>query len=313
MQTNLSMFTKQLALIFILIVLTSVVYSQTTTKVRVYNNSVTQTLTANTWTKIILPTKEFDVLNEFNTTNSRFTAQTEGYYHVDGSIYYPNGGASFNGFLIIYVNGVNHSSSVDISSYPNPRVSDLVYLHVGDYVELWGYCSVSATVTQYSFWTYLSIFSATGLTGATGATGNTGTTGAQGIQGVTGPQGIQGVSGSIGATGAAGAQGIQGATGSTGVTGATGPQGIQGVAGSIGATGTFNGSPIDSLTVNGLTKANSLHVMNALEVGNSIFLGRTLLGTQDNLWTDNADLQIQCNSGYSFNTIIIFRCSINSG
>jgi hypothetical protein len=133
----------------------------------------------------------------------------------------------------------------------------------------------------------------TGATGPTGATGATGNNGINGATGATGTQGIQGVTGPIGATGAQGIQGITGPTGSNGTngaTGVTGAQGIQGATGATGATGSFNGTSVDSL-----------HVINKIEVGNSV----VITGINDHIYTnDYAALNIQNLSGYNQNTII---------
>jgi hypothetical protein len=95
-----------------------------------------------------------------------------------------------------------------------------------------------------------------------------------------------------GPPGPGGPTGPTGATGPTGVQGATGPTGVQGA---TGATGTFNGSTLDSL-----------HVINKIEIGNSIIIDATPL-TSNNIYTDNVSptaLLIQCKSGFNNNTIL---------
>ena len=284
MKTNLTKFTRQIASVIMLIAISTVAHSQTTTKVRAYNNSDSQTLTA-TWTKINLPSEDFDDLGEFN--NSTFTALHDGFYQVEGSIYYYIENAPHNGFLVIYVNGANHSSSVDINNYSNPRVSDLVYLHAGDNMELWGSCQPSGTVYLYKYWTYLSIFSATGLTGATGPTGVTGDiglTGATGPTGADGATGPTGITGDDGATGPIGPTGITGNDGATGPTGIAGTNGIDGADGATGPTGIAGTDGADGATgPTGPTGPTGSSANDAwLLTGNSITLPFNIFGTLNN-------------------------------
>lgn len=92
--------------------------------------------------------------------------------------------------------------------------------------------------------------------------------------------------------------GPPGASGPTGPTGATGATGAQGTTGPTGATGTFNGSTVDSL-----------HILNKLEIGNSIIIDATPL-TTNNIYTDAVsptELLIQSKIGLDNNTIINYN------
>jgi hypothetical protein len=106
---------------------------------------------------------------------------------------------------------------------------------------------------------------------------------------LSGPPGTSGVTGPTGPTGATGATGSTGATGPTGAQGAAGPTGIQGA---TGTTGSFNGSVLDSI-----------HVLNKIEIGNSIIIeGYPTIPASnlnriytDNFDATNNDLWIQSN------------------
>jgi len=91
----------------------------------------------------------------------------------------------------------------------------------------------------------------------------------------------------------------KGIIGATGPTGATGAQGIQGA---TGATGTFNGTSVDSL-----------HVLNKVKVGNSIYLDASTGGIPNNIYTDDADLLIQSNNSKSYNYNTILNANLNVG
>lgn len=107
-----------------------------------YQNAA-QTLTANTWTKLIIETEEFDTASCFDsTTNYRFTPNVAGYYQISGGF----GMASSIRIIVcaIYKNNSRYkrgsqSGSAAASGW-NSQVSALVYLNGStDYVEIYGY------------------------------------------------------------------------------------------------------------------------------------------------------------------------------
>ena len=111
-----------------------------------------QSITTNTWTKVQLPSEDFDTNNAFDsTTNYRFTPLVAGYYQINGEIRF--NGTSITQFgIAIYKNG----SVVSTNIFPIPsstnqyqiQVSKLIYLNGStDYVELYGI----ATATSPSF------------------------------------------------------------------------------------------------------------------------------------------------------------------
>ena len=83
-------------------------------------------------------------------------------------------------------------------------------------------------------------------------------------------------------TGPTGPTGPSGPTGLTGPTGADGARGEQGIQGPTGPTGTFNGSPLDSLVVNGYTYIND-----SMRVKGPLYIGDSTLVLQDDVHWNN--------------------------
>lgn len=121
-----------------------------TSKVRTYQ-SIAQTIPASTWTRVNFQTINFDVLSEFS--SNRFTAKNAGYYFVNSSI---NVGSSKTGYLAIYKNGVM-VTEFQLSKGYNFKVSDLLFLSVNDYVEIFCYMTKSPTLIASSLYTYVII------------------------------------------------------------------------------------------------------------------------------------------------------------
>ena len=135
-------------------------------RVRVYRNAA-QSLTTNTNNIILYDTETFDNLDEYNTSNGRFTAKEEGYYSVSAlatstamtletleiwmASIYKNG--------LLYNNGYRNTAEATVSIRWTSQINDLVYLDVGDYVQIGVYHNQDASVnTQADTLTnYLSI------------------------------------------------------------------------------------------------------------------------------------------------------------
>ena len=115
-----------------------------------YGNA-NQTPSANTWTKITFNLEEFDTATNFDTTNSRFTPTTAGYYQISGGLNMTVGSSAAmllavykNGTLNKYLNGFYSGTETDLGG------SVLLYLNGStDYVELYGRGG-AATVTFYA-------------------------------------------------------------------------------------------------------------------------------------------------------------------
>ena len=108
----------------------------------------TQSVTANTWTKMQMSTEVFDTAGAFDaTTNYRFTPQVAGYYHVTGQV--SSTVVASRMLAGIYVNGTQNAVGMDSASTYRAVVSDIVYLNGStDYVELWGFTSSTSFVPE---------------------------------------------------------------------------------------------------------------------------------------------------------------------
>lgn len=127
------------------------------------NSDTTQSnITNNTATKVALGTEVFDVQGEF--AASRFTAVEAGYYAVSGQVLWQNTVADKMYSAMIYKNG---ALAIEGYSYTSatahdiiPRVSGVVYLAAGQYLELYCYHfdgTNNPDLTQ-SVDTFLSVF-----------------------------------------------------------------------------------------------------------------------------------------------------------
>lgn len=106
--------------------------------------TATLSVTNDTWTKIPFDTEDFDISNEFdNATNYRYTATVAGYYQVNGSFIIASSASSVLILCAIYKNGtiyaVGPGYKVLTRTGSGAQISDLVYLAVGDYIELYGW------------------------------------------------------------------------------------------------------------------------------------------------------------------------------
>jgi hypothetical protein len=106
-----------------------------------YQSASTQSFSNATFTKVILPSEEFDTASAFDsTTNYRFTPQVAGYYQINGSISF-DALPSTELLISIYKNGSVYKHGTDIKGTNMwvVTISSLVYLNGStDYVELYG-------------------------------------------------------------------------------------------------------------------------------------------------------------------------------
>jgi len=108
-------------------------------KVKAYQ-STPQTIPSGAEVKVQLDTEVFDVQDEFNTANYRFTAKAAGYYLVTGTIRINQlaDGKVLN--IMIKKNGSFYSYNsftTGIQMDINAVATDIVYLDAGDYLELY--------------------------------------------------------------------------------------------------------------------------------------------------------------------------------
>jgi len=111
----------------------------------------TQTITANTFTKVQLNAEEFDTNSNFDsTTNYRFTPTVAGYYQINGAVNAESStGTTQRCLASIFKNGSEYKRGSDIAiSIGGAYIScvgSVVYFNGStDYVEL--YAFISATI-----------------------------------------------------------------------------------------------------------------------------------------------------------------------
>lgn len=100
--------------------------------------TTTSTVSATTATKVTLPTEEWDIGSNYDTSTSRFTAPAEGVYHFNGEISLPND--TNRAFASIFVNGVEYRRGTNgnwSSTLNRVTVSGDILLEADDYVELY--------------------------------------------------------------------------------------------------------------------------------------------------------------------------------
>jgi len=137
------------SLAFILAFLSFHTASASNTTIRAFRSASNQTILATTGTKVQLNSESFDTNNDFDsTTNYRFTASVAGYYQVNGSINYTTAEDQKIYEITINKNGSPIAKSQFIGSGTVsvvPNVADVVYLGVGDYLELYTYHNSSSS------------------------------------------------------------------------------------------------------------------------------------------------------------------------
>ena len=117
---------------------------QYTSRAKAYLTTANQDIPDDTVTKIELNAVSYDKNSEFDIiTDHRFITNKAGYYLVIGQItWLPNDTPNY-AVTKIYKNGSRILDSYNTrpanSLYTSVNVSDVVYLDVGDYLELWGY------------------------------------------------------------------------------------------------------------------------------------------------------------------------------
>ena len=119
----------------------------------------TTSVTASTWTKIILDAETFDTDGCFDsTTNYRFTPTKAGYYKVTGQVYANWSGSQPSRMQVaVYKNGSENirgdrTVGTSASDYGSQWVHDLIYLNgSSDYIELYYWSNASGpTYTEGS-------------------------------------------------------------------------------------------------------------------------------------------------------------------
>ena len=113
------------------------------------NKSTTQSIPASTWTKVtfsvVASSGGYDTLNEFS--SSRITVKAAGYYLISAALHWPiDISENLIQMAAIYVNGASYAiQSVYSSAYGSQVISDIIYLTISDYVEIYAYHNDTAS------------------------------------------------------------------------------------------------------------------------------------------------------------------------
>ena len=121
------------------------------------SSSTAQTIASSTFTKVAMSVEQFDSANAFDsTTNYRFTAPIAGYYQVNADIELSMASTSnFEFFGVLAKNAdtdyLRFGDNYNVTELnPTNRactLSHLIYLNVGDYLEIYAYQSSGASGT----------------------------------------------------------------------------------------------------------------------------------------------------------------------
>jgi hypothetical protein len=115
-----------------------------------------QSISAGTWTKVQINTKEFDTSTAYdNTTNYRFQPTVAGYYQVNGQLLLNNSSANYGG-VGFNKTGSQHKYVYISNAYgTSAALSALIYLNgTTDYLEMYGFVSAAAnTIFAGILWT----------------------------------------------------------------------------------------------------------------------------------------------------------------
>jgi len=113
-----------------------------------YQSSL-QAITNNSNTKLTMDTETLDTLDDYDTTNYRYTPSVAGYYNIGGRVQMTPGATAGEVFIWVYKNGSAHirlaGSPMVNSTFPSPASSYPIYMNgTTDYVELYVWQSNSA-------------------------------------------------------------------------------------------------------------------------------------------------------------------------
>ena len=113
--------------------------------------TTSQTVTANTWTKIQFTSEEFDTDNCFDTSTYRFTPTKAGYYNVQLCII----GSGSQNYAVVYKNGTRVKGLGQNTSGATANGSTLMYFNgSSDYIEYYAYLTGGTTITETGEYTY---------------------------------------------------------------------------------------------------------------------------------------------------------------
>lgn len=115
--------------------------------------NTTQTLSGNTWTKILYQTEEYDTNNNF--ASSTFTPTVAGYYQVVASMQVAT---SFtNGLMAVYKNGSVYKQGYTTGSAVTGTFNVLCYVYCNgttDYIDAYGFIGTGQALNANSTVSY---------------------------------------------------------------------------------------------------------------------------------------------------------------
>ena len=123
-------------------------------------------ISSNTWTKVTFPYTEFNLNNNFDTTNSRFLPTVAGYYQMNMSVYITSNTSATDLYMQAYKNGAGFSPKatyINFNSISTPTCtltqSYLTYMNgTTDYLEVWMYTNATTNNTAHMSGTGFSGF-----------------------------------------------------------------------------------------------------------------------------------------------------------
>jgi len=117
--------------------------------IRVYISAAQNDLIGNTWNKINLNARIYDLGGNFDTTAYKFTAPVTGLYHIIGSVSFSSLVIDKSYSVAVYKNGAlltKGASQAVVNDSLIVKVSDEVFLNKDDYIELYAYPSVGSGI-----------------------------------------------------------------------------------------------------------------------------------------------------------------------
>ena len=101
-------------------------------------------------TKVTIDTKTYDTLEEFDSSNNRFTATTSGYYLAIASVFFLTAPTDNRYIAYIFKNGSAVAESwvhTGKQEHVSPLATDIISLEAGDYLELYCHQSTGGDVS----------------------------------------------------------------------------------------------------------------------------------------------------------------------
>lgn len=140
---------------------TGVIYPTSAFRLRAYNGSDQNNITANTWTEVNFDNETFDGDGVFNTTTHAYTPTYAGYYHLRAQVMIGGAVATQQYNIGFYINNalVPYTRDFANSTYITLQIDDYRYLDGDDYVEVW-VRSVTGNAADILSGTQISYFTA---------------------------------------------------------------------------------------------------------------------------------------------------------